>query len=216
MNGEEDSLNESAPDAEEPCGREPGSQQTEAAATAEPMTLSRAEYEELRTLARERDDYLKRLQRAVADYQNLQKRIDKFRQSDREATLRSLAEEILPMADSLAWALEAARQAEGAENIVEGLRLVEKEFYGAFEKFGIRPVEATGQKFDPHYHEAAMQEQVDGAPPNTVIRELKKGFVMGDVIIRPSQVVVSGSAQAGPQPAQPRGEQTASGEDPSC
>jgi len=161
----------------------------------EPVTLSYAQYEELKTLAKERDDYLKRLQRAVADYQNLQKRIDKFRDAAQESVIRSLAEQILPMADSLSRALQAAEQAEGAENIVQGLRLVEKEFYGALQKLGIQPVEAVGQKFDPHFHEAAMQQQAAGVPPNTVVEELKKGFVLGGQVIRPSQVVVAASGE---------------------
>ncbi len=176
----------------------------------EPVTLSYAEHEELKTLARERDDYLKRLQRAVADYQNLQKRIEKFKESAYESVVRSVAEGILPMADSLSRALRAAEQTEGGERIVQGLRLMEKEFYGALQGLGIRPVEAVGQKFDPHYHEAAMQQQVEGAPPNTVVEELKKGFVLGDQVIRPSQVVVtaatSNSSQGGAAPDESRQE----------
>ncbi len=166
----------------------------------EPVTLPYGEYEELRTLAAERDDYLKRLQRAVADYQNLQKRIEKFAELARESAVRALASEILPVADSLARALEAAEQTEGADNIVAGLRLVEKEFYGALERLGIRAVQAVGQKFDPHYHEAAMQMSVEGAPPGTVVEEFKKGFVMGDQVIRPSQVAVTGPASPPEEP----------------
>lgn len=173
-------------------GREAGDE--EQLLVHQPVTLSYADYEELKTLAKERDDYLKRLQRAVADYQNLQKRIERFRDNARESIVRSLAEEILPMADSLTRALQAAEQVEGAENIVQGLRLVEREFYGALERLGIQPVEAVGRKFDPHFHEAAMQQQVAGVPPNTVVEELKKGFVLGDQVIRPSQVVVAAGA----------------------
>ena len=155
------------------------------------VTLPYAQYEELKALAQERDEYLRRLQRAVADYQNLQKRIERFQGAAREAALRSLADDILPVADSLARALEAAGQTEGAQGIVEGLHLVEKEFYGALAGFGIRPVEALGQKFDPHYHEAAMQLPVAGVPANTVVQELRKGFLLGETVVRATQVVVS-------------------------
>ncbi len=160
------------------------------------VTLSYAEYEELKTLAAERDDYLRRLQRSVADYQNLQKRVDKFRDAARESVLRSLGENILPVADSLSLALEAAEQTEGADNIVEGLELVEKSFYDALEKIGIMPIEAVGREFDPHYHDALMQEPAAGLPANRVVRELKKGFRLGDQVIRPSQVIVSGASPA--------------------
>jgi len=186
---------------------EPEAPEGEQLPVHEPVTLSYADYEELKTLAKERDDYLKRLQRAVADYQNLQKRIERFRDNARESIVRSLADQILPIADSLSRALRAAEQAEGAENIVQGLRLVEREFYGALERLGIQPVEAVGRKFDPHYHEAAMQQQVAGVPPNTVVEELKKGFVLGDQVIRPSQVVVAaGAGESSQGPGAPDGQ----------
>jgi len=158
---------------------------------AEPVQLSYAEYEELTTLARERDEYLKRLQRAVADYQNLQKRIDKFRDMARHDLLRSLTEAILPVADSLCRALEAAEQTEGGGEMLEGLRLVEKEFYAALDRLDIRPIQAVGQKFDPHYHHAVMQTAVEGAPPSSVVQELKRGFTLGEQVVRPSQVIVA-------------------------
>lgn len=212
MSEQRNQPDESEDDATQTPGKEEPPQQ--AAEAPEPVVLSYSEYQELRTLAEERDDYLKRLQRAVADYQNLQKRIEKFRELARDSVLRSLADEILPMADSLGRALEAAQETQGAENIVEGLRLVEKEFYGALEKFGIRPVEAVGRRFDPHYHEAAMQESVEGVPPNTVVRELKKGFVMGDQVVRASQVSVTGPAA--PQQGSACDEGPRSDEESSC
>lgn len=164
-----------------------------------PVHLSHAEYEELKTLARERDDYLKRLQRAVADYQNLQRRVDRMRQAAQESILRSLGEEILPVADTLALALDAGRQTEGGEKFVEGLLLVEKAFYDALARLGIAPMEAVGQPFDPHFHEALMIEPTGDAEANTVLREMKRGFVLGSVVLRPSQVVVAGvPPQTGP------------------
>jgi molecular chaperone GrpE len=164
----------------------------QAAAERPAVELTHSEYEELKTLARERDEFYRRLQRAVADYQNLQKRLGKFRESTREMILRQIGEAILPLADSLALALEAAEKTEGGERIVEGLRLFEKEFYGALAVLDIRPIEARGRPFDPHFHEALFQEPTAEAEPNTVLRELKRGFVMGDVVLRPTQVVVAG------------------------
>lgn len=158
---------------------------------AEDVRLSFAEYEELKTLARERDDYLRRLQRAVADFQNLQKRTGKLRAAVRPEITRAVVERILPVADSLALALDAAECADVGPDILEGLRLVEKEFYEALAGLDVRPINAAGDRFDPHYHEAAMQEEADDLPPGTVVRELKKGFLMGGVVIRASQVTVT-------------------------
>ncbi len=175
---------------QERAEQEPPAAEQKAESTAA-VELSCAEYEELRTLAKERDDFLQRLQRAVADYQNLQKRIDRFREAARQEIVRSVGQAILPVADSLSLALGAAQDTEGGEKLAEGLRLVAKDFYGALEKLGIRPVVAVGEKFDPHYHEAVMQEPRQDVEPNTVVKELKKGFVLGEQVIRPSQVIVS-------------------------
>ncbi len=191
-------ANEKTPDDEErtPPQEAGADEQTETGlpeGAQLPVTLTYGEYEELKTLASERDDYLRRLQHAVADYQNLQKRLARFQETTRDTTLRSLAEGLLPVADSLGLALQAAEQTEGAEALVEGLELVEQHFYAALERLDIRPIEALGKDFDPHYHEAVLQQPVEDIPPGRVVRELKKGFILGDrLVVRPSQVVVSG------------------------
>jgi len=194
---------EQVDDARAPTEREAAAEHLEseprdkgAGQTPETLQLPYSEYEELKTLARERDEYLKRLQRAVADYQNLQKRQEKLRQLAREEELRILGQSILPVADSLARALEAAEETEGAQTIVEGLRLVEREFYGALAKLGIEPIDALGQPFDPHYHQAVMQQNEAQAPPNTVVHELKKGFMLGEQVLRPSYVIVAGGNES--------------------
>jgi molecular chaperone GrpE len=160
-------------------------------APGEPVTISAGEYAELKAKAAERDEYLLRLQRAVADYQNLLRRIERTREAAARDSLRRAVEGLLPLADSLAMALDAAEQVEGGGQMIEGLRIAERAFYGAFAKLGIEPIHALGQPFDPHYHEAAMQEPAEGVEPNTVVRELKKGLVKGEEVIRASQVAVS-------------------------
>lgn len=155
------------------------------------VLVSVEEYARLQALAAERDDYLNRLQRAVADCQNLQKRLTRLDEVASRNAVREVALRVVPLADSFAHALKAAEEAEGVENLREGLALIEKEFYNILSGLGIVPIKAAGRPFDPHYHEAVFQEPAEGAEPNTVLRELKKGFVMGDLVIRPSQVSVA-------------------------
>lgn len=163
-----------------------------------PVTLSYAEYEELKTLAAERDDYLRRLQRAVADYQNLQKRMPRLQEAARDATLRSIGTTIIEVADRLDLALGSARQTPGAEALLEGLQLVEQAFQAALSKLDIRPIEAAGRDFDPHYHQAVMQQPAPGVPPGRVLRELRRGYTLGGrQVIRPTQVVVSAAPPGG-------------------
>jgi molecular chaperone GrpE len=157
----------------------------------EPVSITRAQYEELKTLAAERDEFLKRLQRAVADCQNLQKLMGKRRDEASRQAIRDVTLKFVPLADSLASALELAARTKGAEELAEGLQVAAREFYRVLEAFNIRPMEAVGKPFDPRYHEAVLQEPAQGVPPNTVVRELKKGFLMGSEVIRPAQVTVA-------------------------
>lgn len=154
--------------------------------------------ERIRTLAAERDDYLGRLQRAVADSQNLLKRLERVRQEADRNAVKSVVLSVLPLADSFARALAASDRAEGVEELREGLRLIEREFYSILAKLGVEPIDAIGEIFDPHYHHAVFQQPVEGADPNTVVGELKRGFMMGDEVIRASEVAVAAPpAQAG-------------------
>ncbi len=194
-----DAHENQGPTASEPqAGEQAASQEAETAAEeqeqcveSKPVAISFAEYEELKTLAAERDEYLRRLRRAVADYLNLQKRIEKIKEAAGNEALRRLARQVVPLADSLTRALEAAEQAGGAESITEGVRMIEKEFYAILDGLGIETIEAEGKPFDPNYHEAVLQLPDDGAAPNTVIKELRKGFLLGEELLRPTQVIVA-------------------------
>jgi len=159
------------------------------------VTIPFAEHAELKTLAAERDDFHQRLQRAVADYQNLQKRSEKNRQAARIDAMRAATEKILPMADHLLRAREAAAAVEGGTDILAGLDLIEEDYYAALAALGVQPIEALGQKFDPHFHEAIMHQPTADADPMTVIAEIKRGFLLGDTVIRPSQVIVAAPLQ---------------------
>ncbi len=155
------------------------------------VTISYAELEELKTLARERDDYLERLRRAVAEKMNLQNRIEKIRGKAGKEALREVGRRIVPIADGLARAVENAESTEGAEAICEGLRMTEQEFYDVLGELGIEPINALGEHFDPEYHDAVYQQHTREAEPNTVVNELKKGFLIAGELLRPSQVVVA-------------------------
>ena len=160
-----------------------------------PVTISFAEYQELKTLAAERDDYLQRLRRAVADGMNLQNRIGKLRESAQRDALRKVAERVLPLADGLSRMLEAAEKTAGSDQIAEGLRATQAEFYSILKGLGIRPIKAVGEPFDPHYHEAVLQRPAEGVEPGVVLQETRKGFLLEDELLRPAQVIVSTAPQ---------------------
>lgn len=155
------------------------------------VTLSAEEYEKLRRAAEERDEYFQRLQRAVADFQNLQKRTRREIESFRKYAIQDFARAILPAVDNMERALAAASDAKQMDGILEGVRLVLEQINSAFQYFGLCPIESVGLQFNPECHEAVMQEETADVAPLTVIRELEKGYRLHDRVIRPSKVVVA-------------------------
>jgi molecular chaperone GrpE len=103
-----------------------------------------------------------------------------------------MAKELLTVVDNLERAIEAACTGCPEDDpFVKGIHLTLGEVLKILERHKVVPVKALGEPFDPTYHQAMMQEEVDDQPPNTVVREMQKGYVMHDRLLRPAMVVVS-------------------------
>ena len=74
---------------------------------------------------------------------------------------------------------------------MEGVELTLKEVLRILENFGVKPIDALEVAFDPNYHQAVMQEASEDHPEQTVLRELQKGYLLHDRLLRPAMVVVS-------------------------
>jgi molecular chaperone GrpE len=75
--------------------------------------------------------------------------------------------------------------------IVEGVQMTLKEIYKVLERFHLKSLESEGKPFDPNFHQAVLQEETSEHPENTVLKEMQKGYVLHDRLIRPAMVVVS-------------------------
>ena len=80
---------------------------------------------------------------------------------------------------------------QNSKSIVEGIEMTLKEILRIFEKFGVKPIESCEKSFDPNYHQAVMREESDAYSENTVLRELQKGYLLHDRLLRPAMVVVT-------------------------
>ena len=131
------------------------------------------------------DKYL----RSVADVENGRKRakrdIDEARAESRSRVLK----EMLPVVDNLERAIEHAGT--GGDAVIEGIKLVLRQFTQAFERLEVTAVEAQGLPFDPNMHEAISQQETDEHPPGTVVQVLQRGYKNGDRLLRPAMVVVA-------------------------
>lgn len=174
----------------------PATAEVELAATEEcdPEALIRqlAEQEaEIRDLRDKQDQLL----RVVADVENFRKRLERERADLRDFANEALLKELLPVLDNLELALNHGRDQEACTALIAGVENVLKGFRQAIAKFGVTPIEALGQKFDPNFHNAVMQQEDPTVEDQTVIQELQKGYMLKNRLLRPAMVVVARNPQ---------------------
>ncbi len=133
--------------------------------------------------------------RLAAEMENLKKRLEREKAELLQFANESLIKELLPVVDNLELALEHGRQAETPASFLEGIELVHQGFLKALARFGVTPLAAVGQPFDPAYHNAVMQEAAPEVPDCTVFKELQKGYMMHQRLLRPAMVVVARNTQ---------------------
>ena len=126
--------------------------------------------------------------RAKAETENLRRRAQEDIARAHKYAAEKFATEMLPVKDSLEAAL--ATETAAVENLRSGVELTLKQLVAAFEKSGLAEINPTGEKFDPHRHQAISTLEDDGEP-NRVLNVLQKGYALSDRVIRPALVIVS-------------------------
>ena len=105
--------------------------------------------------------------------------------------LSIVAEQLLPVLDNFERALAVETTNEESKSILTGVDMVYRQFIEALNQEGIEEIEALGEPFDPHFHQAVMQEKSEEHESGIVIEVLQKGYRLKDRVIRPSMVKVS-------------------------
>ena len=164
--------------------------QVEADSTEEENEESEEErlQEEIRTL---KEDKI----RVLAEMENLRKRFDREKIDSIKYGSVNFARDILSPGDNLERALSAINQEEdhpqSIKNLIEGLKMVQKEFSSALEKNGISKINSMNEKFDPNLHQAMMEVERDDLDEGIVVQEIQTGYMMHDRLLRPAMVGVS-------------------------
>lgn len=140
-------------------------------------------------LKQQRDDYYDRLLRQAAEFDNYRKRIERERLQVSEAAAADLLTELLPLVDDMERAITA--QSGDAEGIRKGVELIHKQLLDVLRKRGVKPIEALGADFDPHYHMAVAHEPAEGHREGEVTEEFRRGYMLGDRLLRPAMVKVA-------------------------
>lgn len=184
------------------------------AATGDHVTEVQAQLEAgrkaLDALQAENAEIRDRLLRAAAEMDNLRKRTEREIADTRTYAIAGFARDMLAATDSLSRALiivppEVRASAEGTmKSLIEGIELTEREMQRLLAKHGVTPIEAEGQKFDPHKHQAMFEVPDADKPEGTVVQVVQTGYAIGDRVLRPAMVGVS-KGGAKPAPAEAAG-----------
>lgn len=129
--------------------------------------------------------------RTLADMENLRKRTQRDKEEMAKFANEHILREMLPVIDNLERAVEHAEQGESSEGLFEGVQMTLTQFRQLLSKFGVEPVDAVGQLFDPAYHQAMGQMESAEYPINTVIQQMQKGYQLNQRLLRPAFVMLA-------------------------
>ncbi len=132
-----------------------------------------------------------RLAYLAAEFDNYRKRSAREKEAVVAYGNERLLRAILPFLDNLERAISQAGAAGAAEPLVEGVRLTYGHFLAELKKFGLAPIAAEGEMFDPNLHEAIAMVAWEGKPEGTVLAENRKGYLLNGRLLRPAQVTVA-------------------------
>ncbi|MBT8339321.1 MAG: nucleotide exchange factor GrpE [Desulfatitalea sp.] len=145
-----------------------------------------------------------RLLRVSAEFENYKKRTTREMRETVKYANERLIKEFLVVVDNLERAIDSATANYGPDDpLVQGVNLTLSETLKILERHKVTPIEALGNAFDPNFHQAMMQEIDTSQPPNSVVRELQKGYTIHDRLLRPSLVAVSTPGKNDDGQAQP-------------
>jgi molecular chaperone GrpE len=144
----------------------------------------------LETLQRERDDYYDRLLRKTAEFDNYRRRVERERREQADQAVVDLLQDVLLIVDDFERALTVAA-GEDASAYRKGVELIHSKLQDLLRKRGVKPIEAIGRDFDPNVHQAVSHESSPNHREGEVIGEMRRGYTMGDRLLRPAMVKVA-------------------------
>ena len=143
---------------------------------------------ELQKLTQERDSLYDRLLRKQAEFENYKKRIERERSEFVQFASAELVKELLNALDSFELAI---RNSKSDDPGLRGFELIYKQLLDTLGRFGLKAIEVKGQKFDPNFHQAVATTATKDVEENTILEELRKGYLLNGRLLRPAMVNVA-------------------------
>lgn len=164
--------------------------------------------QQVRQLEKEREEMREVLTRRQTDFDNYRKRTERDRHETFRKLVGDLATQMLPVVDNLERALDSSdalseQKSPEFQHFLDGIFLVNQQLSEVLAEMGIEPIYSIGKAFDPHFHEAAAAEETEEYPPNTVTKELLRGYKMDEKVIRHAVVKVSAASPGGNRQSPP-------------
>ena len=132
------------------------------------------------------------LLRTRAEFDNIRKRLTREKEESLRYANQAILGDLLPLLDHLELGLQAAASATDAQSVVTGVKLIQSQFDRFLTDHGVTPIDALGKPFDPNWHEALGQEPAPGKPEGLVLHQRRRGYKIGDRLLRPTSVVTVG------------------------
>ena len=172
-------------------GQDPAAKQPEQEAKPNTATGSAQAEQQLTEEQQKAEECLDLLRRTQADYVNYRRRVNQEIADARVAAQSALLSQLLPVFDDLGRGLATAPAELAAHPWVQGLSLVGRRLTTLLNQLGVQQIGTPGELFDPHRHEAITTETRADVPEGTILRVTQPGYLVGERVIRPAQVVVA-------------------------
>lgn len=153
-------------------------------------TATDTQVDPIEALRAERDALQDRLLRTAAEFENYRKRIDRERREQSETAAAHVLTDLLPIVDDLERALNAPSTGD-PEAYRKGVELIRHQMLELLRRRGVTPIDTSGADFDPRVHQAVVQEASDAHREGQVMEELRRGYMLGERLLRPAMVKVA-------------------------
>ena len=163
---------------------------------------------EIAALRAEAEMQKDRALRALAELENVRKRLERERDEARIYSVTRFARDLLTVADNLSRALAAIpaetriKADDSLKAVLDGVEATERELQAVLARHGVKPIETEGRRFDPHLHQAIAEVPAKGAEPGTIMHVVQPGYTIGDRLLRPAMVTVAKAEGAKPNGAE--------------
>lgn len=154
-------------------------------------TVTEEGRDELEVIRRERDEFKDKYLRSQAECANIARRLNQQFAEEKRIASMSLARDLLPVLDNFDRTIASLGAAPADDPIVQGVKLIADQLTKTLQQNGIAAIESAGKPFDPELHQALMQDFETRVAPGTVTRELERGYMIHDRVLRPAKVIVA-------------------------